>query len=139
MTELYVYNTKKEVNCITAMLGAEIRNAIQTWRKENKLPIDYRVPTLYVYYTSEIIKTTLIEGVTDSNTNNPHLFELCLIDKVEFVELNENMTKFKENDLVFWSPLGGSVGVSNCLHGNSAIIQKEVDIAIEKGYFNHYV
>ena len=53
---LFVYNSKKEVNCMTAMLGAEIRNAIQNWRKENKLPIDFRVPTLYVYYTNEIIK-----------------------------------------------------------------------------------
>lgn len=149
---LFVYNSKKEVNCMTAMLGAEIRNAIQNWRKENKLPIDYRVPTLYVYYTNEIIKTTLIEGITDANPNNPHLFELCLVDKVEWVNPREELhisasaaerwkdyINFDKHDLIFWSPLGGTIGYCDCLKGNAPNIQKELDITIEKGYSNHYV
>ena len=44
------------MNCVTAMIGAEVRNAIQNWRKANKLPLDFRVPTLCVYYTKEIMK-----------------------------------------------------------------------------------
>lgn len=137
---------------MTAMLGAEIRNAIQNWRKENKLPIDFRVPTLYVYYTNEIIKTTLIEGITDANPNNSHLFELCLVDKVEWVNPREELKisasaaerrkdciNFDKHDLLFWSPLGGSIGYCDCLKGNAPNIQKELDITIKKQYFNHYV
>lgn len=149
---LYIYNSKKEVNCMTAMLGAEIRNAIQNWRKENKLPIDFHIPTLHVYTTKEIIQTTLIEGITDANPNNPHLFELCLVDKVVWVnpceELNisasaaerwKNFINFDQHDLIFWSPLGGSIGYCDCLKGNAPNIQKELDITIKKQYFNHYV
>ena len=137
---------------MTAMLGAEIRNAIQNWRKENKLPIDFRVPTLYIYCTQEIIQTTLIEGITDANPNNPHLFELCLVDKVEWVnpreELNisasaaerwKDFINFDKHDLIFWSPLGGSIGYCDCLKGNAPNIQKELDNTIKKQYFNHYV
>lgn len=138
MKPLYIYNSKKEVNCITAMLGAEIRNAIQNWRKENKLPIDFHVPTLYVYYTKEIIKTTLIEGVTDANIKNPHLFELCLVDNVEFIKPSFDLDLDK-HDLIFWSPLGGTVGKCDCLKGNAPNIQKELDITIDKEYYNHYV
>ena len=138
MKPLYIYNCKKEVNCMTAMLGAEIRNAIQNWRKENKLPIDFHVPTLYVYYTNEIIKTTLIEGVTDANTKNPHLFELCLVDKVEYIKPSFDLDLDK-HDLIFWSPLGGSIGYCDCLKGNAPNIQKELDITIDKEYYNHYV
>lgn len=149
---IFVYNNKKEVNCMTAMLGAEIRNAIQNWRKENKLPIDFRVPTLYVYCTQDIIQTTLIEGITDANPNNPHLFELCLVDKVEWVNPREEFgiyssaaerwkdyLNFDKHDLLFWSPLGGTIGYCDCLKGNAPNIQKELDITIKKGYFNHYV
>ena len=149
---LFFFIFKKEVNCMTAMLGAEIRNAIQNWRKENKLPIDFRVPTLYIYCTQEIIQTTLIEGITDANPNNPHLFELCLVDKVEWVnpreELNisasaaerwKDFINFDKHDLIFWSPLGGSIGYCDCLKGNAPNIQKELDNTIKKQYFNHYV
>ena len=152
MKSKYLYNGKKEVNCVTAMLGAEIRNAIQNWRKENKLPIDFRVPTLNVYYRNEIIKTTLIEGITDANPKNPHLFELCLVDAVEFVHPRDelgisesacirwnNCMDFDKYDLIFWSPLGGTIGVCNCLNGNSANIQKEVDAVIKNEYYNKYV
>lgn len=152
MKPLYVYKPNKELNCDTAMIGAEVRNAIQNWRKENKLPMDFHIPTLYVYYTKEIVKTALIEGVTDANPKNPHLFELCLVDKVEFVyprdELGFSKTQedrwkdflnFDKHDLIFWSPLGGSIGVCDCLKGNATNIQKELDITIKKGYFSHYI
>ena len=76
------------MNCVTAMIGAEVRNAIQNWRKANKLPLDFHVPTLYVYYTKEIMKTALIEGVTEASPKTPHLFELCLVDNVEFVSMD---------------------------------------------------
>jgi hypothetical protein len=152
MKQIFVYSSKKNVNCITAMIGAEIRNAIQNWRKENKLPMDFRIPTLYVYFKEEIIKTALIEGITDANPKNPHLFELCLVDNVEFVNPNDelnisksaserwaNFLNFNKHDLIFWSPLGGSIGVCDCLKGNTPNIQKEVDVAIEKEYYNKYV
>ena len=152
MKPLYIYRKNKEMNCVTAMIGAEIRNAIQNWRKVNKLPLDFRVPTLCVYYTKEIMKTALIEGITDANPKNPHLFELCLVDNVEFVnprdELSFSKTQeerwkdfldFDKHDLLFWSPLGGSIGVCDCLSGNSSVIQKQVDEAISKNYFNLYV
>lgn len=155
MKPLYIYSKNKEMNCVTAMLGAEIRNVIQNWRKENKLPLDFHVPTLYVYYTKEIIKTALIEGHTDANPNNPHLFELCLIDNVKFINPLEeiqfldtrnkrwnnilNGVELKDYDLIFWSPLGGTIGVCDCLKGNASNIQKELDITIKNDYFNHYV
>lgn len=152
MKPLYIYRKNKEMNCVTAMIGAEVRNAIQNWRKVNKLPLDFRVPTLCVYYTKEIMKTALIEGITDANPKNPHLFELCLVDNVEFVsprdELSFSKTQeerwkdfldFDKHDLLFWSPLGGSIGVCDCLSGNAQVIQKQVDEAIKKNYFNLYV
>lgn len=152
MKPLYIYRKNKEMNCVTAMIGAEVRNAIQNWRKANKLPLDFRVPTLCVYYTKEIMKTALIEGITDANPNNPHLFELCLVDNVEFVNpINElgisksqevrwkEFLDFDKHDLIFWSPLGGSIGVCDCLSGNASVIQKQVDEAISKNYFNLYV
>lgn len=152
MKPLYIYRKTKEMNCVTAMIGAEIRNAIQNWRKVNKLPLDFRVPTLCVYYTKEIMKTALIEGITNANPNDPHLFELCLVDNVEFVnprnELGFSKTQeerwndfldFDKHDLIFWSPLGGSIGVCDCLSGNAPVIQKQVDEAINENYFNLYV
>lgn len=152
MKPLYIYRKNKEMNCVTAMIGAEVRNAIQNWRKANKLPLDFRVPTLCVYYTKEIMKTALVEGITDANPNNPHLFELCLVDNVEFVRPADELgisksqeTRWKDyldfdkHDLIFWSPLGGSIGVCDCLKGNAPIIQKQVDEVLEFERFNHYV
>lgn len=152
MKPLYIYRKNKEMNYVTAMIGAEVRNAIQNWRKVNKLPLDFRVPTLCVYYTKEIMKTALIEGITNANPNDPHLFELCLVDNVEFVNLRNELgfsktqeerwkdfLDFDKHDLIFWSSLGGSIGVCDCLSGNSPVIQKQVDEAISKNYFNLYV
>ena len=136
MKPVYLYRKNKEMNCVTAMIGAEVRNAIQNWRKVNKLPLDFRVPTLCVYYTKEIMKTALIEGVTEASPKTPHLFELCLVDNVEFVSPKDD---FDKHDLIFWSPLGGTIGVCDCLKGNAPVIQKQVDEAISKNYFNLYV
>lgn len=155
-TPVYIYNNEKKKNhsVVTAMIGSEIRAAIQNWRKENKLPINFRIPTLYVYFTKDIIKTALVEGVTDIGTTN-HLFETCLIDKVEFMNPLEevqtvdtrnprwknilNGVQLVDYDLIFWSPLGGSVGFANPTRGNVDIIQKEVNTAEKMGYYNHYI
>lgn len=132
---MILYTTKKkELNPITAMIGAEIRSAIQNWRKQNNLPIDYRIPTLKVYFKNPIIKTALIEGYSDVGTN-VHLFETCLIDEVEF---DNNVTCTDEADLYFWSPLGGNVGYCSPLKNNSKNIQKMVDETIEKKLYNEY-
>ena len=155
-TPVYIYNNEKKKNhsVVTAMIGSEIRAAIQNWRKENKLPIDFRIPTLYMYFTKPIIKTAVVEGVTDVGTAN-HLFETCLIDKVEFMDPREevaildttkprwnkilNGVQLVDHDIIFWSPLGGTIGFANPTKDNVKIIQKEVDIAVEKEYYNHYI
>lgn len=153
---VYVYNNEiRSIDTnITAMIGSEIRAAIQNWRKENKLPIDFRIPTLYVYFTKDIIKTTLVEGFTDVGTK-VHLFETCLVDKVVFMDPREevaildttkprwnkilNGVQLVDHDLIFWSPLGGSIGFANPTKGNADNIQKEVDISIKENLYNHYI
>lgn len=148
---VYIYNNEKKKNhsVVTAMIGSEIRAAIQSWRKENKLPIDFRIPTLYMYFKKPIIRSALIEGVTDIGTTK-HLFETCLVDKVEFMNPLEEAGAaapdnprwnaiLKDNDVIFWSPLGGSIGFANPTKDNVKIIQKQVDETIEKEYYNHYV
>lgn len=153
---IYVYNSEiRNIGTnITAMIGSEIRAAIQNWRKENKLPIDFRIPTLYVYFTKDIIKTTLVEGFTDVGTK-VHLFETCLVDKVVFMDPREEVTtldtakprrnkilngvELVDHDLIFWSPLGGSIGFANPTKGNADNIQKEVDISIKEDLYNHYI
>ena len=153
---IYVYNSEiRNIDTnITAMIGSEIRAAIQNWRKENKLPIDFRIPTLYVYFTKDIIKTALVEGFTDVGTK-VHLFETCLVDKVVFMDPREEVTtldttkprwnkilngvQLVDHDLIFWSPLGGSIGFANPTKGNADNIQKEVDISIKENLYNHYI
>lgn len=153
---VYVYNSEiRNIDTnITAMIGSEIRAAIQNWRKENKLPIDFRIPTLYVYFTKDIIKTALVEGFTDVGTK-VHLFETCLVDKVVFMDPREevatvdttkprwnkilNGVHLVDHDLIFWSPLGGSIGFANPTKGNADNIQKEVDISIKENLYNHYI
>lgn len=153
---VYVYNNEiRSIDTnITAMIGSEIRAAIQNWRKENKLPIDFRIPTLYVYFTKDIIKTSLVEGFTDVGTK-VHLFETCLVDKVVFMDPREevatvdttksrwnkilNGIQLVDHDLIFWSPLGGSIGFANPTKGNADNIQKEVDISIKENLYNHYI
>lgn len=153
---VYVYNSEiRNIDTnITAMIGSEIRAAIQNWRKENKLPIDFRIPTLYVYFTKDIIKTALVEGFTDVGTK-AHLFETCLVDKVVFMDPRDevaivdttkprwnkilNGVQLVDHDLIFWSPLGGSIGFANPTKGNADNIQKEVDISIKENLYNHYI
>lgn len=153
---VYVYNSEiRNIDTnITAMIGSEIRAAIQNWRKENKLPIDFRIPTLYVYFIKDIIKTALVEGFTDVGTK-VHLFETCLVDKVVFMDPREevaildttkprwnkilNGVQLVDHDLIFWSPLGGSIGFANPTKGNADNIQKEVDISIKENLYNHYI
>ena len=153
---VYVYNSEiRNIDTnITAMICSEIRAAIQNWRKENKLPIDFRIPTLYVYFTKDIIKTALVEGFTDVGTK-VHLFETCLIDKVMFMDPREevatldttkprwnkilNGVQLVDHDIIFWSPLGGSIGFANPTKGNADNIQKEVDISIKENLYNHYI
>lgn len=153
---VYIYNNEiRNIDTnITAMIGSEIRAAIQNWRKENKLPIDFRIPTLYVYFTKDIIKTALVEGFTDVGTK-VHLFETCLVDKVVFMDPREEVTtvdttkprwnkilngvQLVDHDLIFWSPLGGSIGFANPTKGNTDNIQKEVDISIKENLYNHYI
>lgn len=153
---VYVYNSEiRNIDTnITAMIGSEIRAAIQNWRKENKLPIDFRIPTLYVYFTKDIIKTALVEGFTDVGTK-VHLFETCLVDKVMFMDPREevatldttkprwnkilNGVQLVDHDIIFWSPLGGSIGFANPTKGNADNIQKEVDISIKENLYNHYI
>ena len=153
---IYVYNSEiRNIDTnITAMIGSEIRAAIQNWRKENKLPIDFRIPTLYVYFTKDIIKTALVEGFTDVGTK-VHLFETCLVYKVVFMDPREEVTtldttkprwnkilngvQLVDHDIIFWSPLGGSIGFANPTKGNADNIQKEVDISIKENLYNHYI
>lgn len=153
---VYVYNSEiRNIDTnITAMIGSEIRAAIQNWRKENKLPIDFRIPTLYVYFTKDIIKTALVEGFTDVGTK-VHLFETCLVDRVVFMDPRYevaivdtskprwnkilNGVQLVDHDLIFWSPLGGSIGFANPTKGNADNIQKEVDISIKENLYNHYI
>lgn len=142
---LFIYNNEKTKNhsVVTAMIASEIRAAIQNWRKANKLPIDYRIPTLYVFFEADIIKTALIEGITDVGTK-VHLFETCLVDKVEFIDPVELPDSSKKDidlhhDFVFWSPLGGTFGYSDCLHNNTPNIQKELDTCIKDCLYNHYI
>lgn len=153
---VYVYNSEiRNIDTnITAMIGSEIRAAIQNWRKENKLPIDFRIPTLYVYFTKDIIKTALVEGFTDVGTK-VHLFETCLVDKVVFMDPRDEVTtvdatkprwnkilngvQLVDHDLIFWSPLGGSIGFANPTKGNADNSQKEVDISIKENLYNHYI
>ena len=84
-----------------------------------------------------------------------HLFETCLVDKVVFMDPREevaildttkprwnkilNGVQLVDHDIIFWSPLGGSIGFANPTKDNVKIIQKEVDIAVEKEYYNHYI
>ena len=67
----------------------------------------------------------------------------CLVDNVKFINPLEEMPnvdtrnkrwhnilngiQLKDYDLIFWSPLGGTIGYCDCLKGNAPNIQKELD------------
>ena len=150
---LYTKNRQDGIICI----AAEIRHLIQNWRKKNNLPIDFRVPTLKVWYDDEhciaesAITTALIEGQTEAN-NKTHLFELCQVDNVEFDLLKNYRTCYdttrkddklvldelhgiRHHDFYFWSPLGGTLGYGNVLDDTRGDIKKMTKI----GAYNQYV
>lgn len=127
---MYIYNKKPEFNVATVTIAAEVRNVIQNWRKVNKLPIDYKVSTLYVWFKEPIIKTALIEGRCEA-CNDIHVFEICQVDKVEFKTPPEEFQKY---DFVCWSPLGGSIGFGDVLDDSKNIIK----YAIEHKYYNQW-
>ena len=138
---MFIYNHKDNIkfNVATITIAAEIRNLIQNWCKENKLPIDFRVPCLKVYFTEPIIKTAMIEGITEAQTDK-HLFEACQVNSVEFEKpmLETGNPKYeplcKKWDIVFWSPLGGTIGYGNVLDDALGVCK----YAIEHKAYNEY-
>lgn len=133
---IYIYNNdRKTKNCITSMIATEIRVLIQNWRKKLGVSIDYRIPTLYVWFKEDIIKAALMDGTTDVATKE-HLFETCLVDKVEF--RNPPFT-IADADIIFWSPLGGEMGYGTILKGNVKSIQDAIDYAIKNKFYNKYI
>lgn len=130
---MFIYKTRDTLftnNLALCAVNAEIRNVIQNWRKENELPIDYKVPTLYVYFKEPIIKSALIDGRTHA-IDNTHLFKLCQIENVEFKELINGGDKF---DFYCWSPLGGTIGHGNVLNDTKNVIKT----AIENKYYDEW-
>lgn len=141
MNTLYWKNP--DFNPATITVAAELRNLIQTWRKENKLPIDFRVPTLNIWYKDEIITAAIREGRTEAR-DKTHLCELCQVDRlVRYddceVMLRLNGCKFdidfvNKYDVMVWSDLGGTVKCGNILDDS----QKLVKTASEKRYYERY-
>ena len=147
-----IYCRKPERNEVLAMINSEIRSLIQNWRKQNKLPVDFRIPTLKIYYRKNIIGAALRWGYTDVGTDK-HLFETCLVDRAEadYPEapttidttsevFNKDLKnifdptngfKVKNWDIIFWSPNGGNYGFGNILTGNVPCIQEAIDYVIE--------
>ena len=138
-----VYNKNPDFNPATITVAAELRNLIQTWRKENKLPIDFRIPTLNIWYKDEIITTAIREGRTEAH-NLTHLCELCQINKLVRYDDQEiifkmNHFKFdfdslKNYDVIIWSDLGGSIKYGNILDDSLGYV-KEVS---KKKYYERY-
>lgn len=129
-------NNNNEHNLITHMLGAELRNAIQNWRKLNNLPIDFNIPTLNVYFTEPILKTVLIEGICDHS--HEHLANICLINKIIFKEVDKKVLETSNHDIYFWSDLGGTIGFSDLLKNNEKKIQADVNLTIKDKTYNKY-
>ena len=131
-----IYSSKPLSDITEITVCAEIRHVIQSWRKENNLPIDFVIPTLYVYYTNPIIKTALIEGVCEAN-NKDHLFKLCQVDKVIF-KTPEGVTQdphhYNSYDFFCWSPMGGTIGYGNVIKDNP----KDITDSVCKKLFTTY-
>ena len=131
MKTLYFKNP--EFNPATITVAAELRNLIQTWRKENKLPIDFRVPTLNIWYKDEII-----------TQNMTHICELCQIDRLvryddqdiifKMNNLKFDFAKLQDYDVIVWSDLGGTIKFGNILDDS----QNLVKTASEKRYYERY-
>lgn len=141
MKTLYFKNP--EFNPATITVAAELRNLIQTWRKENKLPIDFRVPTLNIWYKDEIITAAIREGRTEAQ-NMTHLCELCQIDRLvryddqdiifKMNNLKFDFAKLQDYDVIIWSDLGGTMKYGNILDDS----QNLVKTASEKRYYERY-
>jgi hypothetical protein len=141
---MLIYKNKEKLHkdleaLIPEMLGAEVRALIQNWRKANKLSIDQRIPTLKFYWTNPIFKTVFIEGLSGVGENK-HFLDLCLVDRAEFEKPTEDILDLcKDDDILFWSPLGGTIGHGKILSGNTPNIQKELDAVLTGKYYNEYI
>ena len=141
---MLIYKNKEKLHkdlesLIPEMLGAEVRALIQNWRKANKLSIDQRIPTLKFYWTNPIFKTVFIEGLSGVGENK-HFLDLCLVDSAEFEKPTEDILDLcKDDDILFWSPLGGTIGHGKILSGNTPNIQKELDAVLTGKYYNEYI
>ena len=141
---MLIYRNKEKLHkdleaLIPEMLGAEVRALIQNWRKANKLSIDQRIPTLKFYWTNPIFKTVFIEGLSGVGENK-HFLDLCLVDRAEFEKPTEDILDLcKDDDILFWSPLGGTIGHGKILSGNTPNIQKELDAVLTRKYYNEYI
>jgi hypothetical protein len=141
---MLIYKNKEKLHkdleaLIPEMLGAEVRALIQNWRKANKLSIDQRIPTLKFYWTNPIFKTVFIEGLSGVGENK-HFLDLCLVDRAEFEKPTEDILDLcKDDDILFWSPLGGTIGHGKILSGNTSNIQKELDAVLTGKYYNEYI
>ena len=130
----------KDINSLVPeMIGAEVRALIQNWRKANGLTIDQHIPTLKFYFEDPIFKTVFIEGLSAVGEKK-HFLELCLVDCAEFAEPPFEIRELcKDDDIIFWSPLGGTVGHGKVLSGNTKNLQKELDEVIKKHLYNDYL
>lgn len=130
----------KDINSLVPeMIGAEIRALIQNWRKANGLTIDQHIPTLKFYFEDPIFITVFREGLSAVGEKK-HFLELCLVDCAEFDEPSFEIRELcKDDDIIFWSPLGGTVGHGKVLSGNTKNLQKELDEVIKKHLYNDYL
>ena len=130
----------KDINSLVPeMIGAEIRALIQNWRKANGLTIDQHIPTLKFYFEDPIFITVFREGLSAVGEKK-HFLELCLVDCAEFAEPPFEIRELcKDDDIIFWSPLGGTVGHGKVLSGNTKNLQKELDEVIKKHLYNDYL
>lgn len=124
---------------VPEMIGAEVRALIQNWRKANGLTIDQHIPTLKFYFEDPIFITVFREGLSAVGEKK-HFLELCLVDCAEFDEPPFEIRELcKDDDIIFWSPLGGTVGHGKVLSGNTKNLQKEIDEVIKNHLYNDYL
>ena len=130
----------KDINSLVPeMIGAEIRALIQNWRKANGLTIDQHIPNLKFYFEDPIFITVFREGLSAVGEKK-HFLELCLVDCAEFAEPPFAIKELcKDDDIIFWSPLGGTVGHGKVLSGNTKNLQKELDEVIKNHLYNDYL
>ena len=123
---------------IPEMIGAELRALIQNWRKANGFAIDQHIPVLKFWFANPIFKTVFVEGLSGVGENK-HFLDLCLVDSAEYEMPDaEVMSLYSNDDIIFWSPLGGTVGHGSPLHGNTKNIQKEIDTVLNEKLYNRY-